>query len=171
MRTIEEEIWEDVKGYEGYYQVSDLGNVKSLDRVDSLGRKKNGRIRKLNPNSRGYLTVNLSLEGKGNTKSVHQLVAEAFLNHESCGHKLVVDHIDNDKLNNNLSNLQVVTNRENVSKDTIGKTSIYTGVSFRSNRNKYVAQCYHNKKQKHLGCFTTELEASAAYNDFLKTIN
>ena len=165
-----QEIWKDVVGYEGVYQVSDLGRVRSLDRVDSAGRSLKGRILKLSTNKKGYLVVRLYLEGKGNTRYVHQLVARAFLNHEPCGNKLVVDHIDNDKSNNSLENLQIITQRENLSKDKAGKSK-YTGVYLDSKRNKYVARCRHNKKQKYLGGFNTELEASEAYNKYLKTTN
>jgi hypothetical protein len=164
------EIWRDIKGYEGIYQVSNLGRVKSSDRVDYAERSLKGRMLKQNPNSGGYLMVNLFLNGKQKTRTLHQLVAEAFLNHEACGMKVVIDHIDNDKQNNKLENLQLISQRQNSSKNSIGKTSIYTGVSFRPKINKYVARCRHNKKQIYLGGFETELEASEAYNDFLKTI-
>lgn len=164
------EIWKDIKGYEGSYQVSDLGNVRSLERTGYTGKKINGRLLKQNPNNKGYLSVNLFLEGKGKTRSVHQLVAESFLNHEACGLKLVVDHIDNDKLNNQLNNLQVITNRENCSKDSTGKTSRYVGVYFYTRTNQYRARCLHNKKHVSLGYFNTELEASEAYNNYLKEI-
>jgi hypothetical protein len=167
---MKKEIWKDVVGYEGVYQVSDLGNVKSLDRIDYAVRKRNGRLLKLNPNSNGYLIVRLYLEGKGNTRLVHKLVAEAFLNHIPCGHKLVVDHIDNDKLNNQLTNLQLINQRQNTSKDKRGGSSKYVGVSFNKQSNKFVAHCMHNKKRIYLGYFKTELEASEAYNKYLKTI-
>ena len=164
------EIWKDVKGYEGCYQVSDLGRVRSLDRISSAGRSLKGRMLKLYNDDKGYLRLMLSLNGKMKTLRVHQLVAEAFLNHKPNGNKIVVDHIDNDKLNNQLNNLQIISNRENTSKDSIGKTSRYVGVSFNKQSNKFVAQCQHNNKQKHLGYFNTELEASEVYNNFLKSI-
>jgi hypothetical protein len=166
-----EEIWKDVKGFNASYQVSDMGRVRSLDRFNSAGNKIKGRLLKLRPNDKGYFTIKLYLEGKAKSRTVHQLVAESFLNHEPCRHRIVVDHIDNDKQNNNLTNLQLISQRENSSKNNIGKTSRYTGVSLDSSRNKYVANCLHNKKRKFLGRFDTELEASEAYNNYLKTIN
>lgn len=164
------ENWKEVKGFNANYQVSDLGRVRSLDRIDSRGHKRIGKILKLIISGNGYLTVNLFLNGNKKTKSVHQLVAEAFLNHEPCGLEVVVDHIDNNPLNNKLINLQIISQRENISKDRTGRTSKYVGVHFDSNRNKFIAKCRHNCKQIYLGQFKTEIEASNTYNDFLKTI-
>jgi len=167
---MKKEIWKDVVSYEKLYQVSDLGMVRSLDRVDSRGHKIKGKMLKPAYDGRGYLMVSLSLNGNQKSRRVHQLVAEAFLNHVPNGYKLVVDHIDNDRQNNNVENLQVITQRENLSKDKIGGTSEYIGVFFDSQNNKYKASCRHNGKSMHLGRFNTELEASEAYNNFLKTI-
>ena len=161
------EIWRDIKGCEGHYQVSSYGRAKSLDRIDS---KRKGRMLKQTINGRGYLTISLYLDGDRKTQLVHKLVVEAFLNHIPCGMKVVVDHIDNDKQNNKLENLQLISQRENTSKDRVGGSSKYIGVSFHKQMNKYRAQCWYDNKQKHLGLFNTELEASEAYNDFLKTI-
>ena len=104
---MQKEIWKDVVSYEKHYQVSSYGRVKSLDRVNVRGHKIKGKM--LNPayDGRGYLMVGLSLNGNQKSRKVHQLVAEAFLNHVPNGYGLLVDHIDNNKLNNNLSNLQV----------------------------------------------------------------
>ena len=101
---MEKEIWKDIPGYEGYYQVSSLGRVKSLERV--VGHTRHGeytlkgKIRKLSLNTQGYLIVRLSNGGIVKTIKVHKLVAMAFLNHEPCGYKEVVDHIDNNTQNN-----------------------------------------------------------------------
>ncbi len=103
------EIWKDIKGYEGYYQISDSGRVKSLKRKakHSSGngyRTVNEIILKSIIDASGYVKVNLNKDGKIKTFTVHQLVAITFLNHMPCGHNLVVDHVDNDKLNNNVQN-------------------------------------------------------------------
>ena len=98
------ENWKDIPDYNGKYQVSDLGNVRSIDRM-VRGRygliKLKGRVLKKGISSNGYYTVNLSVNDKNKTFLVHQLVAIVFLNHKPNGHKLVIDHIDNNKLNNN----------------------------------------------------------------------
>tara|TARA_R110000772_G_scaffold245420_2_gene358854 strand:+ start:245 stop:718 length:474 start_codon:yes stop_codon:yes gene_type:complete len=154
------EIWKSIKGYEDY-QVSNLGRVKSL----KCGKE---RIMKLTKSKKGYLRKVFKINDKLITRSIHQLVAVAFLNHTPCGLKLVVDHIDNNKLNNKLSNLQLITSRMNSSKDVKGKTSKYTGVSKYVSDKKWRAKIEINGKGKHLGCFNTELEASNAYQLALK---
>jgi len=173
---MEKEIWKDIPGYEGLYQVSDLGRVRSLDRVVPNGRhggtrKLKGKVLKAWPNSFSYLHVNLCKDGKCKPTKVHKLVAMAFLNHEPCGHKEVVDHIDNDKSNNRLDNLQLITSRENVSKDKPICTSKYTGVYWFKRTKKWHAQILINSKRKHLGYFTDEYEAHLAYQNELNKIS
>ena len=164
------EMWKDIKGYEGVYKVSDFGRVKSLSRADSANRKRLGSIRSIAVNGRGYSCLTLCKDGKNKSFNIHQLVAIAFLNHSLCGHEIVVDHIDNDKSNNHLNNLQLITNRKNCSKDKKGGSSRYTGVSFDSKINKWVARIYIDNKYKFIGSFLSEKEAAAAYNNALKQI-
>jgi alkyl hydroperoxide reductase subunit AhpF len=95
----------------------------------------------------------------------------AFLGHVPNGQKLVVDHIDGDKLNNNLNNLQVITNRENTSKDRSGGTSKYVGVSWSKQNKKWKAQIRIDGKQIYIGHFTNDIDASQAYQKKLKEIS
>lgn len=109
-----QEVWRDVVGYEGRYQVSNLGRVRSLDiRVpchDNGTRAVHGRI--LKQSMRGsYLKVNLWKEGKTVNRNVHRLVAEAFL--EPVEGKDYVDHINGNKYDNRAENLRWVTQSEN----------------------------------------------------------
>ena len=157
------EIWKDVPGFEGMYQVSDLGNVKSL----KFGKE---RLLKQATDSTGYLNVSLYKEGKRKGFKAHVLVAMAFLNHVPCGHRLVVDHIDNDKMNNSLDNLQVITNRENLSKDKKGGSSKYVGVSWSKRDKRWRAEIRINGKYKFLGYFDDEVLASEAYQEALKDL-
>jgi hypothetical protein len=158
-----EEIWKDIPGYEGIYQVSDLGRVKSF----KLNREK---ILKLGVDRGGYLGLTLCNEGKiRKTKKVHQLVAMTFLNHEPGGYKLVVDHKNNDKQDNRLENLQLVSQRENSSKDKNG-SSKYTGVSWDKQRSKWKSSIQINGKLKYLGYFDLEEEAGEYYQDALKSL-
>ena len=170
---MEKEIFKDVPNYEGRYQISNLGRVKSLPKewVNGFGgvNSHNGKILKLSLGSHGYLHVNLCNEGKMKTIQIHQLVAITFLNHERCGHKLVVDHKDNNPLNNRLENLQLLSNRENTSKDR-GGSSKYTGVAWDKNRNKWQSRIIINGKAKYLGSFDLEEEASEYYQDALKSL-
>ena len=162
------EVWKDILGYEGLYQVNECGNVKSLSRTITKGNityVTKDKILKQSVDSVGYPYVNLSDYKKQKTFRVHQLVAVAFLNHIPDKHKgLVIDHIDGNKLNNIATNLQLITNKKNTSKDRKNKTSKYTGVSWHKQSNKWLAQFRENSSVKYLGTFETEEEARDAYN-------
>lgn len=171
---MQEEIWRDVLGFEGLYQVSNLGNVKSLSRKicnhQGCYISKDKILKQTPCKSRGYPTVRIM---NGNFKKsfpVHQMVAIAFLNHIPCGHKKIVDHIDNNKLNNNVDNLQIISNRENASKDKKNKTSKYTGVSWDKARKLWCSQIYVKGNRINLGYFTDEHDAHLAYQNKLKSI-
>ena len=73
------EVWKDIKDYEGLYQISNLGRVKSLNRIDSLGRNVPEKIKAIVDNGNGYKVVNLKRNGKQKLCTVHRLVAEAFI--------------------------------------------------------------------------------------------
>jgi len=167
------EIWKDVKGYEGLYQVSNLGNVKSLDRYVNGNwgdiKLRKGKMLSKHINNSGYYTVTLSSNGKQNLFLVHQLMAISFLNHTPNGKKIVVDHIDNDKKNNHLSNLQVITARKNLSKDTRKTSSVFTGV-FKKGK-KWQSAIRIGDNLKYLGTFKCELAAAYAYNKALKDLH
>jgi hypothetical protein len=170
-----EEIFKDIPNYEGMYQVSNLGNVKSLPRFRKTGTVSGGyitkeKILKKTIYSNGYVIATLNNYGKKEKKSVHQLVAMAFLNHKPNGFKLVVDHINNIKTDNRLENLQIITNRENSSKKQKG-TSKYTGVSFSVKSKKWASAIFLNGKSIFLGQYLTEKEASIAYQNKLLTLN
>ena len=165
-----EEIWKDIPSYEGIYQVSNLGRVKSLSRET----KRKGlfmskeKILKNNISSSGYLKVSLCKNSKVLNANIHTLVAMAFLRHKPDGtHKLVVDHIDNDKNNNTLDNLQIVTQRLNSSKDRKG-SSKYTGVQWNKRRKKWISQIRINGKNIFLGHFDSEKDAGNEYEKYLK---
>ena len=163
------ENWKKIKDYPNY-EVSDLGNVRSLDRTIKTS---NNKVRffkgvNLNPsvNVHGYKIVSLNNNGFKKTFRVHKLVAVAFLNHTPSGFKEVVDHINNDKLDNRVDNLQLTTQRHNLSKDKKG-SSKYTGVSWHKRHNKWGSQIRVNSKIKHLGYYDCELAAAHAYQKAL----
>jgi hypothetical protein len=165
------EVWKDIPGYDGIYQVSNLGNVKSLSREV----KRKGIVllneRLLKPGiSIGYYCVSLSIDNKKETFNIHQLVAIAFLRHAPCGYKLVVDHINDNKLDNRLENLQIVTHRFNVYKTQGKYSSQYKGVSWDNSMKKWRAEIIINNKNNFLGRFNNEEEAHQVYQNKLKTL-
>lgn len=102
------ENWKDVTGYEGLYQVSDQGNVRSLNWRGSKGTKNLW----LKPHNKGYLQVELAKNGVRKTFTVHRLVANAFVPNPD---KLpVINHIDEDKQNNRAENLEWCTHKRNM---------------------------------------------------------
>lgn len=169
-----EEIWKDIPEYEGLYQVSNLGRVKSLERMvkGRIGlRIQNKRILSQIKINIGYLKITLHNQKKPKQLLTHQLVAIAFLNHVLDGtNKIVVDHKDNDKLNNNLFNLQLITNRENSSKDKKGGTSKYVGVMWHKSKQKWESRIRCKGKLLFLGLFIDEYEAHLAYQEKLEEI-
>lgn len=108
------EVWKDVEGFEGRYQVSNFGRVKSLDReiTNLVGRTYSVKGVVLRQTLRnGYQRVILSLDGKATHVSVHRLVALAFVANPE--NKEYVHHINSDKMNNHMDNLEWVTPLEN----------------------------------------------------------
>jgi hypothetical protein len=159
-------------GLETNVEVTECGRVRRI-RVDWMKNKsKIGEVdlSKLALN-KGYKEIKIQIKGlKGKTIKVHQMVAAAFLNYKFNGHKLVIDHIDSNPLNNNVSNLRVITNRENCSKEKTIKTGLPVGVSFHKIKRKYQSNFNVNGKQIYLGYFKTPEEASIAYQNKLKSL-
>ena len=168
------EIWKDIKGYEGLYEVSNLGRIKSLKRtvkyingrVDVIPEK----IRINQKDAAGYPMITLDKNRKRKTFRIHQLMAIAFLGHKRCGFKLVVDHINNIKTDNRIDNLQVITSRLNSTKNTKNNTSKYKGVSFEKYSKKYKASISIRRKRINLGRFKDEYKAHLAYQKALKEL-
>lgn len=112
------EIWKPIEKYK-HYKVSNMGRIRSIDRVDSLGRYHVGKIKNQRPNVRkgskkkGYLTVTVSEDGIKTSELVHILVAKAFCPRPT-NFDTEVNHKDEDTWNNKASNLEWITHTENV---------------------------------------------------------
>jgi hypothetical protein len=131
-----EEIWKDIIGFEGIYEVSNFGRVRRIKTGRILRTSKSGGCR-------GYVGINLSKDGKAYGKLVHRLVAESFLpNIEGLPE---VNHKDEDKTNNRVENLEWCDHKYNINYGTkIEKTrkkrlenGTYSGLSLNERRRKY----------------------------------
>lgn len=166
MENIVEEF-RDIPGYEGLYQASSLGNIKSLGNNNFRKEK----ILKPGLKKSGYYDVRLSKNGKAKSMRVHKLVAMAFLAHKPDGTmNIVVDHINNVKTDNRVENLQLITIRENSSKDKKGYSSKYVGVCWYKRKMRWIASIRINGKCKNLGYFKNEYDAHLKYQETLKTL-
>jgi hypothetical protein len=117
-----DEIWKDIQGYEGYYQASNLGRVRSLNRIKCNGHKLSGKILKPSADKDGYLHVVLSADKVNTSYQVHRLIASAFI--ENKERKPEVNHLDEIKTNNTPENLCWCTRKENMNHGTnIERTS------------------------------------------------
>ena len=143
------EIWKNVTGYENCYQVSNFGNVRSLDRLDSAGRKRKGRTLIPIVDNLGYCSVHLLKNGKTKTIRIHRLVALEFL--ENPLNYKEINHKDENKQNNSVKNLEWCDRKYNMnygrmthnfhSKRASGENngrSILTKKDVEKIRNKYI---------------------------------
>jgi len=158
-----EEEWKLIDGYNGAYRVSNLGRVQTC---------KNGRWGKTNRwrDMRGYMHTTtgywfLRLRNhpfKGETKSLHRIIAEAFIPNPF--KKQMVNHIDGNRLNNDIKNLEWVSNRENVLHGyKIKNPQKLMGAILDKRDGRYASTINVDGKSKYLGWFKSEYDAHVAY--------
>lgn len=164
---MEQEIWKDIPGYEGKYQASTLGRIKSLNYLGHSGEKILSNCIK-----RNYYIIGLYKDGKNKKINVHRLIATTFLELD-INSNFVVHHKDSNGFNNRIDNLEIVTIRENCSKERVEKKGLPVGVYLhkKQKNKKYRAFIYKNKKSIYLGQYNTSEEASNAYQTALKELN
>ena len=146
-----EEIWKDVPGYEGLYQCSNLGRVKSLG--NKKGKKE--KILKLHLGINSYKRIALTKDKKANFLTVHKVVAITFLNHNPKERNLIVDHIDGIKTNNKVENLRLLVNRKNKLKFNTKDYKVY----FNNSSIRFQAYMLIDKKYIYLGSFKNRIDA------------
>jgi hypothetical protein len=147
-----------IDGYANY-QVSNFGNVINT---------KTNRILKQFSNIAGYKTVRIINTKGTKTFYVHRLVAMAFLNNTD--NKKMVDHIDNNGLNNNIENLRFATSKENNanSKKMQNTSSIYKGVYWHKKGKKWCVKIKNNGVEEYLGLFDDEIKGGKKYDEYAK---
>lgn len=154
------EVWKQFRNTN--YSVSNTGLVRN----DITGRILKNRI-----NTHGYYFVDLFIDKKRCSYNVHILVAIVFLGHIPKGKTLVINHIDFNKLNNHVSNLEIVTMRENSNRKHIPHSSSYIGVHWCKKDQRWRAIIKIGRKAVFLGNYKTELEAHKAYQEALLSLD
>lgn len=172
MDTIEE--WVDVVGYEGLYMVSNLGNIKSKDRISNnmWGELiKKGKKLSFPKNNEGYKVGNLTKNKIYKYFKLHRIVAIAFIPNPTS--KEEVNHINGIRDDNRVENLEWCTKRENQCHSARNKncSSKFIGVYFDKERQKWSSGIQINKKRLALGRFDTEEEAFKARVDYENRLN
>lgn len=181
------EIWKDCVGYEGRYQVSNLGNVRSI--ANNKGTYQERLLSQRQTTTSDYLYVDFTVKDVTTRHSVHRLVAKAFIANPS--NKATVNHIDGNKLNNNVCNLEWSTYSENLKHayanglniasrsalgQKLGSSSKYLYVNYDESRDRFAASVKvlgtRKSMQKNFSCKKygrdeAERLAALAANDFL----
>ena len=161
LKDLDFEMFLPIDGYDNYL-VSNFGNVKN---------SKTNMIMKQYNHNKGYKLINLKNNGKWKSFTVHRLVGNAFL--ENPDEKPMIDHIDENKANNNVKNLRWATSKDNHYNQGKYKnnTSGFKGVTFNKKDNKYISRIIINGKRTSLGYFESAEEASKAYEAKAKVIH
>jgi len=156
-----QEEWKEIQGYNGKYQVSNLGRLKTFN------YRRNAFILKQEQIKSGYKRASLSILNIKKRHLVHVLVSQEFLGHKHNHSFKVIDHIDDNKINNFFRNLRIVNHRDNIIKNKIGITGQN---NIRIMKGKFQVRFIINKKQKYFGCYKTIEEAIIVRDNVVKEI-
>lgn len=176
-------IFKDIKGYEGLYQVNQLGEVLSLQRYKPNGQIVKEKIKAQGDNGNGYKFVNLYKNGISKNFYVHRLVASAFIS--DIPKDMDINHINGIKKDNKLSNLEIVTRSENIRhafktelrKSPLGKhcsrsKSGYSNISIKQSRGKsFFTVCIRADGKRFEKRFSDLNEALVIHNQYMREIN
>lgn len=159
------EVWKDIPGYEKFYQASNTGKVRSIDRIIN-NRKYVGVVLKPVVNEWGYKIIVLTKLGKKKNTRVHRVIAKTFI--KNTNNKPCVNHKDGDKTNNHVDNLEWCTHKEN-SKHAVKTNLILTGEDSKSSKltKKQVLEIRRLYKNGEMSV----VEISKKYNVFHNTIS
>lgn len=166
------EIWKDIPEYEGIYQISNFGNLKSLDRntitkINKL-KKIKGRVLTIKKTKHGYNASQLFKNGVFTTKRIHILVGLCFVHNPNPKLFIEINHIDKNRMNNHFSNLEWVSKRENSChrSNDLKSTSKYIGVSYDTRSKKWISSITVNSKFVYIGSFKCQLPAYVARKNY-----
>lgn len=174
---LEGEIWRDIPEYKDSYQISNLGRVKSKERVRyrkliDQNVTYPGKLMKQHVDASGYFRITLCRDGKRILNLVHHLVFWTFNTHIVAKKGYHIDHVNQDQKDNRLENLQHIEERQNYIKRSLcsKKTSKYVGVCWDKSKNRWLATIRVGKRQVYLGLFKNEEDAAMAYLNKLKEV-
>ena len=164
------EQWKSILETKGKYEVSNLGRIRTIDHhVQNRHNKKRfvkGIIRKQVKRKDGYIIAHFYLDGKKWSDYVHRLVWRYFNDKPEPNRKIVIDHIDNNKSNNRIDNLRLISNRDNTTKGMKrkeNKKSRFIGVYWRQDREHWFSRILINGKRLYLGSSKCEAQAALLY--------
>lgn len=167
--TEQKEIWKPIPDYEGCYEASSLGRIRSLNRTVSITRKNkthqraiNGNILYLTKNRGGYLVRTLSKYSKHRLVTAHRMVMYAFVGKSD----MQIDHINDIKTDNRLSNLHYVTTRENNFKFAAKNNDYY--LYYIKNRDAWNCRILYKGKSNYIGYSKDKEKVRAMRDEFIK---
>lgn len=165
------EEWKQILGYEGYYEISNFGNVRSMKRCVTYqnGVTVRYKSKERKPSISDYRIIALSKDGLIKLCKISRLVAIHFI--ETDNKRTIVNHKDYNKHNDHYSNLEWVNNSENIIHSNIRNKKSQTGIFYDSNRKKWAAYIYRNSKNIFVGRFNTESEAIEKQKQRFNEIN